>query len=203
MRIAITTAILGTLLAAAPIGQTSGSARTSDSLERPFAQDGKIRMDLSAGDYEIVGRQDDRIRLEWSVKDSEALSRVRATADVRGSEASVSASSPSNKNFKVRVEVPERSHLVVRLTAGDIRIEGVRGNKDVELHAGDMSIDVGSAADYNTVDASSWAGDIHAEPFGVDKGGLFRSFDWKGTGPFHLHTKLKAGDIRLYSKAAL
>src|SRR5262249_5050694 len=150
---------------------------------------------------DIVGRKDNRIRLEWSVQDSESLSKVRATADVRASEASIVTAGPSNKNFKVRIEVPERSDLVVRLTAGDIRIEDIRGNKDVALHAGDMSIDIGRAEDYNAVDASSWAGDIHAEPFRVNKGGLFRSFDWKGTGPFRLHVKLKAGDIRLYSKA--
>ena len=101
------------------------------------------------------------------------------------------------------IEVPERSDLFVRLTAGDLRIEDIRGNKDVELYAGDARIDVGRAEDYHTVDASVWAGDIHAAPFHVSKGGLFRSFDWSGKGPYRLHAKLKAGDIRLYSKGAL
>ena len=79
----------------------------------------------------------------------------------------------------------------------------MRGNKDVELHAGDLSIDVGRAEDYNHVDASLWAGDLHAAPFNVVKGGLFRSFDWNGKGPYRLHAKMKAGDLRLYSKSGL
>ena len=79
--------------------------------------------------------------------------------------------------------MPERSDLYVRLTAGDIRIEDIRGNKDIELHAGDVRIDVGRADDYNSVDASVWAGDIKAEPFNTIKGGLFRSFEWNGKRP--------------------
>ena len=66
-----------------------------------------------------------------------------------------------------------------------------------------MRIDVGRAEDYNSVDASVWAGDIKAEPFNTVKGGLFRSFEWSGHGPYRLHARLKAGDLRLYSKAAL
>jgi hypothetical protein len=46
-----------------------------------------------------------------------------------------------------------------------------------------------------------WAGDLKAPPFQVNKGGLFRSFDWRGKGPYRLHAKLKAGDLRLFSKA--
>ena len=86
------------------------------------------------------------------------------------------------------------------MTAGDIRIEDVRGNKDIELHAGDVRIDVGRAEDYNSVDASVWAGDIKAEPFNTIKGGLFRSFEWNGHDPYRLHARLKAGDLRLYRK---
>ena len=31
----------------------------------------------------------------------------------------------------------------------------------------------------------------------------FRSFEWNGHGPYRLHARLKAGDLRLYSKAPL
>jgi hypothetical protein len=137
------------------------------------------------------------------VRDADQLSRVHARADVSGSAASITAEGPSNNGLRFDIQVPDRSDLYVRMTAGDIRIEDVRGNKDVELHAGDVRIDVGRAEDYHSVYGSVWAGDIHAAPFNVVKGGLFRSFDWSGHGPYRLHAKLKAGDLRLYSKGAL
>jgi hypothetical protein len=96
--------------------------------------------------------------------------------------------------------VPRQSDLYVRLSAGELRIDDIRGSKDVELHAGDARIDVGRAEDYNSVDASVWVGDLNAAPFDVFKGGLFRSFDWKGKGSFRLHAKLNVGDLRLFSK---
>jgi len=58
--------------------------QTSDSLERSFASNGRIRMDLSAGDYRIAGTQSDRIRLEWSVRGADQLSHVKVDATVRG-----------------------------------------------------------------------------------------------------------------------
>ena len=202
MRIVILTAIVGAMLIASPGAQTAGS-RPADSLERPFAQNGKIRMELSAGDYAISGSKDQRIHIRWSVRDADQLSRVRASADVHGADASIVTDGPSNNSLKFDIKVPERSDLYVRMTAGDIRIEDIRGNKDIELHAGDVRIDVGRSEDYGSVDASVWAGDIKAEPFDTNKGGLFRSFEWSGHGRYRLHAKLKAGDIRLYSKAAL
>ena len=202
MRVVISTAMVGAMLVASPGAQTAGS-RPSDSLERPFAPNGKIRMELSAGDYNISGSKDQRIHIRWSVRDADQLSRVRARADVRGADASIVTDGPSNNSLKFEIQVPDRSDLYVRMTAGDIRIEAIRGNKDIELHAGDVRIDVGRAEDYGSVDASVWAGDIKAEPFNTNKGGLFRSFEWNGHGRYRLHAKLKAGDLRLYSKGAL
>ena len=202
MRVAVAAAILGTVLVSSARSQTTSDARTSNSLERPFSPNGRIRMDLSAGDYHISGSTDNRIRIEWSLRDADQLSRVHARADVRDRDASITTDGPSNKGLKVVIHVPVRSDLYVRLTAGDLRVEDVQGNKDIELHAGDASIDVGRAEDYHAVDASVWAGDIQAAPFHVFKDGLFRSFDWSGKGPYRLHAHLKAGDLRLYSKGA-
>ena len=200
MRTALAAAILGTALATAPLAQTDQSGRAKESLERAFSQNGRIRMDLSAGEYHISGSPDNRIWLEWSVRDAAQLPRVRARADVHDRDASITTDGPSNKGLNVAIQVPRQADLYVRLTAGELHIEGIQGNKDVELHAGDVRIDVGRAEDYRTVDASVWAGELRAAPFQIHKEGLFRSFDWRGKGPYRLHAKLKAGDLRLVSK---
>jgi hypothetical protein len=197
MRIPTAAALLGTALVVAP-ALLATQERATDSLERAFTSNGRIKMDLSAGEYRISGSSDNRIRLDWSVRDTDQLSKVRARADVKGTDATITTDGPSN-HFRVNIQVPTRTDLYVRLTAGDLRIQQIEGNKDVEVHAGDVRIDVGRAEDYQRVDAAIWVGDLDARPFQISKEGLFRSFDWKGQGQYRLHAHLKAGDLRLLS----
>jgi len=206
MRTVFVASSLTVALAFAPaspaLSQTSSeSPRPSDSLERPFASGGRVHLDLSAGQYSIQGSPDNRVRVEWSVRNPDRLRRVKARADIKGSDAWISVDGPDNRGFRVVVYVPRRSDLQIDLSAGEIRVEGIEGNKDVESYAGEMRIDVGRAGDYGRVDASVWAGEIKASAFKISKDGLFRSFDWKGGGPYRLHASLWAGEVWLYSTA--
>lgn len=199
MRIWLAAAIAGTTVAAGALA--AQDSPTSSSLERPFAANGRVTMDLVAGDYQITGSPENRVRLEWSVRDADKLARVEARAEVRDRDLRITTNGPSNNHLKFTIQVPTQSDLHVRLTAGDLTIEGIRGNKDVELRAGDLRIDVGRAEDYNKVDAGLWAGDLKASAFQIYKEGLFRSFDWSGNGPYRLHAHLLAGDLYLYTKS--
>jgi hypothetical protein len=183
-------------LTIAGAARTADQSRTSDSLERVFAPGGLIKMDLSAGEYRIEPSRDNQIRMSWSVRDAWRLSHTNVRADVHGSEASLMTDGSGN-GFRVLIEVPRQSNLHVRLTAGDLTLRGIEGDKDVELHAGELDLDVGRAEDYGRVDAGIWAGEIDASPFRVTKEGLFRSFSWKGQGSYRLHAHLKAGEIRM------
>jgi hypothetical protein len=192
------------LWAAVALVAVTVSAQDSTSsswLERRFAANGSVKMDLVAGDYLITGHSQDRVRVDWTARDADALSRVRVHADIRDREAKITTDGPSNRGLKFTIQIPSQSDLHVRLSAGDLKLEDVRGNKDVELRAGDLRIDVGHAEDYRKVDASLWAGDIKASAFQIFKGGLFRSFDWTGKGSYRLHAHLMAGDLYLYSKS--
>jgi hypothetical protein len=94
--------------------------------------------------------------------------------------------------------VPKRSDLVVRTTAGDLDLVGVRGHKDVSMKAGDLTIEIGDPGEYSRAEASVKAGDIDARAFGVHKGGLFRSFKRENSaGKYRLRASLWAGDIKL------
>ncbi len=199
MRISAAAALAGTVLVAVPLAQSS---QRSTALERQFGTGGRITMSLSAGEYEIVGSPEGRIRLDWSVEDRDRLDEVDNRVDVKGTEAKIWTDGPQN-NFEVRIQVPAHSNLHVRLTAGELAIKGIEGDKDVELHAGELDIDVVRADDYERVDAAIWAGEIHANPFNVTKEGLFRSFDWKGKGRYRLHAHLKAGELRLHTASTV
>jgi len=191
--------VIGVVVALLAGAWATAEERVSSSLERAFLANGRINMDLSAGEYRITGTDDHRIRLEWHVRDPEQLSSVKTRADVNGKDARITTNGPRN-HFRVLIEVPSRADLYVRLTAGELTVANVRGNKDIESYAGEMDIDVGRPGEYRHVDASIWAGEIHADPYHISKEGLFRSFDWNGHGPFRLHAKLKAGELRLSSK---
>ena len=198
MRIELTAA--AAILAAAVV--SAQDSTRSGSLERPFVSDGRVTMDLVAADYKVISSPDNRVRIDWSVRDADALRNVRTTAEVHDKEVRVGTNGPKNQNLKFTIQVPRQSDLYIRLSAGDLTIEGIRGNKDVELRAGDLTIDVGSADDYKNVDAGLWAGDLNASAFNIVKEGLFRSFEWTGKGAYRLHAHLMAGDMRLYSKSA-
>ena len=103
MRTLAAAALFAAALVAVPASQTAQNPRLSDSLERPFPANGQIRMDLSAGEYHVSGTNENRVRLQWRVRDPEELSQVRAKADVRGREVSIMTDGP--EHFKVDITV--------------------------------------------------------------------------------------------------
>jgi hypothetical protein len=192
--------VTGTPTAIGSTGVTSSSA-AADTIEREFPSGGRVDMDLSAGEYRIDASQEDRIRIHWT-SDERRRGRPVIRAEVRGSEATLITDGPSRKHFRVRIELPRRTDLHVRLTAGDLALRGIEGNKDVELHAGELDIDVVKPEDYRRVEATVWAGELQAVPFNVVKEGLFRSFTWNGQGTYRFRAHLKAGELRMSSSAA-
>ena len=172
------------------------SASAPRIIERPFAQGGRLTMRLSAGEYTIENAPGEHIRLTWETRDPSAAGRVRAKVDVDGDHAAIHTDGPSN-GFIVAIAVPTRSDLWIRLSAGDLTIRGVDGHKDVSAWAGDLKIGVGPAANYRSVDTAVLAGEIQAAPFNGSQGGLFRSFQWSGSGSYELRARLTAGEITL------
>jgi hypothetical protein len=93
--------------------------------------------------------------------------------------------------------VPKSTDLKVHVTAGDVEVQGITGNKDIELLAGNLTVGVGDPADYFRVQASVTTGNIDATPFGESRGGLFRSFQKTGHGRYKLVAHVGAGDLKL------
>jgi hypothetical protein len=184
--------------AASPSGEAT--RRADQALERAFPSGGAVELDLSAGEYRILRGGDDKLTMEWWARNPEDLERVRVSAEVSGKTATVRTSRTRN-HFSAVIRVPARTDIELSLSAGDLDIEGIEGNKDVRVNAGDVDIQMGPAGDYGQVTASLWAGDLKAEPLGIRTEGLFRSFDWKGKGRYRLTVRLLAGDVRLYEGA--
>ncbi len=206
MRLA--TALLASLALVAPATQLvvasdpqtrlSVSDLYTHTFEVDFPADQKIRLDLRSGDNRIVGTDAHKISIHVSGKKAENARDLTASFKHFGNHADLRIyGGGTNNEVEMTIEIPKSSDLYIRMPFGDLTLEGVSGDKDVELHAGDLTIAVGDAADYRHVDASVLTGDIEAEPFGESHGGLFRSFQKTGTGRYKLHAHLGAGDLTL------
>jgi hypothetical protein len=188
--------VLVGLVGLAAVGVAAGQKDEGTPLERTFSRGGRIDLRLAAADYRIQGWSEGRIRVRWTSEKPESARRVRAHADVAGSNAVIVTSAPTH-HVRFTIDVPQRSDLDVTLSAGDLDVRGVEGSKTVSNWAGDVSIDVGRADLYRSVDASVRVGDLWARPFNVSKEGILRSFTWRGSGAYSLRVRLFAGDLTL------
>ena len=158
-----------------------------------------LRLHIRSGEIRVVGTDENRIVVDIIGKNAGESEDVKYRLSRVDNSNTVSfrlSGGPTN-DFRVSVRIPKNSNLFLRIPAGDVEVRGITGHKDVELHAGDLTVEVGSAENYAYADASVKAGEIDAVPFGVSKGGLFRSFKKQGPGSLRLHVHVGAGDLTL------
>jgi len=197
-----TSFLLATALA---LSVASGAAQTKldvkDIENHPFTADfnsgGKLRMYLRSGDFHIVGGSDNRITVRITGRNAYRASDMRVQLEGSNNSADLTVSGGPKNDLEVTIEVPRKTGLYVRMSAGNLELQHVTGDKDAELHAGELVIEVGDPSDYSRVDASVYSGGLEASPFGESHGGLFRSFHKEGNGRYHLHAHVGAGDLTL------
>jgi hypothetical protein len=176
-----------------PQSQVEGPAKVT---EKPFASGGKIEMQLSAGGYTVRPGDGNTIRVTLGGN----MGAAKVDVTTGDAQASVSVKETPNNNFQATIDVPRSADLVIRLSAGELKVEAIDGNKDIESNAGNVDIVAGDSKDYASVDASVKAGDLTAGPFGESQSGLFRSLTWSGQGKYTLRARLLAGNLTLRGK---
>jgi hypothetical protein len=186
------------LLAVLPLGIFAAQSPTDrQGVERPFRSGGTVSLDLSAGAYVVRGTPDEAIKVRWKTRSAADASRVQTDVATEGQSASIRTRGPKD-GFDVEIDLPSRSHINLSLSAGDLKVRGLEGNKTVSMWAGDVLIEVGPAEQYKSVEASVRAGDLTMHAFGLgNTGGLFRSRSWSGPGKYTIKATLTAGDLKL------
>jgi hypothetical protein len=165
--------------------------------QQKFISGGTIRLRLEAGGYTIIPTDSENIVVTCHANSSERLDRVKVEIKPATSSADVYVSNTPNHNLSATIEVPRHSNLWMRLSAGELKIEDIEGDKNVELRAGQIEIKIPHPEAYGHRDASVTAGSIDSSAFDVSKGGLFRSFEQQGPGKYRLHAHVMAGEIDL------
>ncbi len=188
-------------LAILAAGLPDSDLKVKDLQNHPFAVDfpsgSNLRLHLRSGEFRIVGRDDNKIAVHFNGRNADNARDLTVRFRRSDDDADLRIFGGPKNNLEITIEVPSSSKLFVRMPAGDLSVEDVSGDKDVELHFGELTIAVGNAADYSHVDASVVTGDLEAAPFGESHGGLFRSFEKHGTGKYKLHAHVGAGDLTL------
>jgi Putative adhesin len=162
-----------------------------------FSAAGRLDLDVRSGDVSVRGIEDNQVRVRFEGRSDDEIKDVKVSFKVAGNNGVLKVTGGPRNNFRIRIEIPKRSDLKLRVSAGEVSVEDLIGDKDVEMWAGDLTMRVGDTSDYGKVDASVRAGDLDMGPFGVSKSGLFRSYQTTGSGTHRLHVHVTAGDVEL------
>ena len=186
-------------LARAQAPQTSpGTSADTRTVERPFAEGGRVHLQLASGDYTVRAGASDRVIVRWSAGDETRLTDLRelfVNVRVTGSTA-VIVTDGKARHIDFVIELPARSDVSLRMRAGEVRLQGIEGHKDVRMTAGDLKIGVRRAS-LASAHASVTFGDLDARALGISKSGIKRTIDWFGGGEYELDARLGAGDLKV------
>jgi DUF4097 and DUF4098 domain-containing protein YvlB len=167
---------------------------------REFVSGGYVHVRLSVGDLHIKRGDAARIRLEYTVKSRREhnVKEAHVDFDIRGNDATVEFHAPTggNTQFDVELEVPANSHLDVHQKVGDLTVDSVEGDKDLNLGVGDIRVSTGRSG-YRLVNASTGIGDVNSDGYGETRGWLGKTLKYHGDGKFELRAHVGVGDIKL------
>ncbi|MBA0084063.1 MAG: hypothetical protein HRJ53_03620 [Acidobacteria bacterium Pan2503] len=193
--------LLSLAVLATPLRAQSKKIEATNLPDHPFQVDypsgRQLSLHVRSGDVRVVGKGDNRISVRLDARDTERAREVKVFFERFADSAELRVSGGPKNNLQIIVEVPKNTGLFVRMPAGQLEISDITGDKDVQLHAGELILHVGDPADYAQVDASVTSGGLEAQPFHEDHGGLFRSFEKSGSGRYRLHAHVGAGDLTL------
>ncbi len=177
--------------------------QAADIVNHPFSVDfapsGRLDLRVRSGGVRVVGTDQATISIDLSGRsvDDARTRDLKVVFEKKGGDAEMRISGGPKNGLTITVRIPATTDLRARIPFGDVVIENVVGNKDVSLHAGDLTVEIGDRATYSRVDASVFAGEVDAAVFDESHGGLFRSFHHDGRGTYRLLAHVGAGQITL------
>jgi hypothetical protein len=197
MRFHVVLAVLLVTSTGAGLAQASGSCAAP--FEFPLKSGGSITVASRSGEVVVVGTDRETVRVSCVLDEPGDAKNVQLTlSGIEGYRKLQVHGGGSIHNFHVRIEVPRICNLKLEVPAGEVRVNDLVGDKDVQLHAGEIVISPVVAADYRSASASVGIGDLSASPFGVQKGGFLHSFSKENSsGHYRLRVHVATGTINL------
>lgn len=165
--------------------------------ETSLASGSSLRLHLHDGDFRVVGSDSEKISIHVEGKNVELAKNMRIQVKRSPGTLELTLSHVPKNELQVTIEIPRNSNLYARMRGGDLSVQGVAGDKDLELTGGDLTVQVGSPEDYSHVDLSVRFGDVNGTQFGDPKGWIGNSVRKDGNGKYKLRAHVTAGDLML------
>lgn len=174
-------------------------------LTAPFRSSAVLVIESRPAGLEIVGTDQEAIHVTCRGGNDGDTARnilLQFSANPDGGRLSVEGSHVGHgNNLQVRIEVPWKTNLRVRMSAGEVKVEEIKGDKDIDLYAGQVTVSSAHEWNYRSVNASVAIGEVRAAVYDADKGGFFRGFTKKtADGEYRLRAHVTTGEIDLVGK---
>jgi hypothetical protein len=194
------------LLAYSIAGFAETKISCSQTVSYPLQSRAVLMIDSKPAGLHIVGTDQVAIHVSCSAISDETATDVAFHFSPTANGGKLSIDGPrhqhGNNGLEIKIEVPRRTNLSIRMFAGQVTVEEVKGDKDIELGAGQITISSIHDGDYRDVDASVEVGEVQARAFGIDKGGFFRNFTRKNAdGDYWLRAHVTTGQVELLGNA--
>ena len=167
---------------------------------RDFPAGGFLHVRMGVGELQIRKGDTNKISLRYTVKSRQEknVKEAHVDFDVKGTDANIDFHAPMSHNteFEVELTVPANTNLDVHEKVGDMTIEQVEGDKDLQLSVGDIRVS-DEHAGYRLVQASAGIGDVSSGSYGETSGWLGKSLKYHGEGKYALRAHVGVGDITL------
>jgi hypothetical protein len=187
------------LVACSTAGFADDLGNCGHPLEAPLRSRAQLLIDARPAGIDIVGSDSETIRVSCTSNDSDLTHHVQLRFSGGDEFGKLTVTAPfEHGGLQIRVEVPRKTNLRIHTPAGQVTVEHVVGDKDIDLCAGQITISSTEAWNYRSIDASVIIGDVRASAYGIDKGGFFRSFTKEiPDGDYRIRAHLITGQIDL------
>jgi hypothetical protein len=174
-------------------------------LTAPLRSSAFLVIDSRPAGLEIVGTDQEAIHVTCHSNDNEDAPRhilLQFSPSSDGGRLTIEGRHMRHGDgIQIRIEVPWKTNLRVHLPAGEVKVEEIKGDKDIDLYAGQITITSFHEWNYRSVDASVTIGEVRAPMYDADKGGFFRSINKKSPdGQYRLRAHVMTGEIDLNGK---
>ena len=183
------------------------SATCDETLTAPLQPRAFLFIDSRPAGIEIVGTDEQAIRITCKAGDNDQYDPgrilLRFSPSSNGGKLTIQGRHLSHgDNLQVKIEVPRKTNLAIRMAAGEVKVNEVAGDKDVYLYAGQITI-TDHDWNYRRVNASVSIGEVRAPMYDAEKGGFFRSITKNSRdGEYQLHAHVTTGEIDLLGRRA-
>jgi hypothetical protein len=134
-----------------------------------------LRLHLHDGSFRVIGGDSDTISIHVDGKNVQQAKNIKIRLKRTNGTVDLKLSHVPKNELQVTITIPASTDLYARMRGGDLSVDGVRGNKDIKLTGGDLTIQVGNPEEYSQVDLSVRFGDVSGTQFGDPKGWLGNS----------------------------